>query len=409
MRSGSNLIARLSSAFLALFLAVVVWVVATYEKEPPRTDFLPSPVPLQVLDLGSQLVISDTLPTGVKIKVRALATTWEQLRVEDFQATLDLLNLQAGQHDLPVTVTTLLKRVAILGVEPARVTVNLQEVAERKLRVRVKILDQESIPLGYVSRLPVVEPEQITISGPKTAVNQVAEAVMEVSLRNARDTVVRQEAPVLLDAAGNRVQGLTQSPTTVSVRIVVERQLGYRDVTVRALSKGTPAAGYWISNISVEPALVTVYGQPAVIEQLPGFLDTEAIDLQDARNDVIKRVTLDLPEGVLVLGDGSGTEGILVRISVQPLLGGQTIRKTLELQRTGFGLKAAASPNVVDLILSGPIPALQGLKPEDVRVVLDLFGLGRGSHKINPTVILPEGLGLEMKSMVPDIVEVVIE
>ncbi|MBM4430757.1 MAG: hypothetical protein FJ026_10495, partial [Chloroflexi bacterium] len=313
MRMRSNLMPRLSSAFLALFLAVVVWVVATYEKEPPRSDFLPSSVPLQVLDLGSELVISNALPPGVRVKVRALASTWEQLRAEDFQATLDLLNLDSGEHDLPVNVTTLLKRVAIVGVEPARVTVNLQEIAERRVRVRVRVLDQESIPLGYVSRLPLVEPEQITIQGPKTAVNQVAEAVIEVSLRNVRDTVVRQEATVLLDAAGNRVQGLTQSPSTVSVRVVVERQLGYRDVTVRALTTGSPAAGYWISNISAEPALVTVYGQPAVIEELPGYLDTEAIDLQDARTDVVKRVTLELPEGVLVLGDGSGREGILVR------------------------------------------------------------------------------------------------
>jgi hypothetical protein len=63
----------------------------------------------------------------------------------------------------------------------------------------------------------------------------------------------------------------------------------------------------------------------------------------------------------------------------------------------------------VDVILSGPLPALQELQPDDVQVILDLFGLGTGTHKVTPQVILPEGLGLEVKSIVPDIVEVTIE
>jgi YbbR domain-containing protein len=282
-------------------------------------------------------------------------------------------------------------------------------LAERKVRVRVKLLDEDSIPLGYTFRLPVATPEQVTVTGPRAATELVAEAVVEVSLRNARDTVSQQLAPALVDTNGNRVAGLSVSPSTVAVRVVVERQVGYRDVTVRATTEGSPAAGYWISNISVEPVLVTVYGQQSQIEALPGFLDTESIDVQGATNDVIKRVPLALPEGVLVLGEGSGDEGILVQISIQPLLGGQTIRSELELRQLSFGLTATASPTAVDIILSGPLPALQELQPGDVRAVLNLFGLTRGTHKVTPEVILPEGLGLEVQSIVPDIVEVTIQ
>jgi YbbR domain-containing protein len=208
---------------------------------------------------------------------------------------------------------------------------------------------------------------------------------------------------------GNKVQGLTLSPLTVTVSVAIERQVGYRDVTVRAVTQGAPAAGYWISNISVEPALVTVYGQQSVIESLPGYLDTQPIDLQDATRDAIKRVALALPEGVLVLGEGAGKEGILVQISIEPLLGGQTVRRELEIQNLRAGLTASASLTHVDIILSGPLPALQELKPEDVQAILDLFGLPPGIHKVTPKVILPEGLGLEVKSIVPDIVEVTIE
>ncbi len=404
-----TLASNLSSLLLALLLAVVVWVVAVYEKSPPRTDYYPAGIPLRVTNMSPGLLIAGSVPTECKIRLRALASTWEQLKPEDLEATVDLDQLKAGQHDVPVTIKTLNQDVVLLNADPAQVTINLEETDSRRVRVKVRVLDEESVPLGYTSGLPIVTPEQITVSGAKTLVAQVAEAVIELSVKNARETVVKKEAPLLQDSAGNEVRGLTLSPQTVSVSVAIERQVGYRDVTVRAVTQGTPAAGYWISNISVEPALVTVYGQQSVIEGLPGYLDTQPIDVQDATRDAIKRVALALPEGVLVLGDGAGKEGILVQINIEPLLGGQTIRRELEIQNLRAGLTATASLTHVDIILSGPLPALQELKPEDVQIVLDLLGLPRGVHKVTPKAILPEGLGLEVKSIVPDLVEVTIE
>ena len=403
------LTSNISSALLALLLATIVWVVAVYEKAPPSTAFFPTGIPLSVINLGEGLIISSSVPSECRLRLRALTSTWQQLEPGDFTATVDLDQLQSGQHDVPIVIETTDPGVVLLGTEPAQITITLEETDSRKVRVKVKVLDEESIPLGYISRVPVISPEQITISGPRNMVSQVAEAIVEVSLKNARETVVKQDTPLLLDSAGNRLQGLALSPATVTVSVAIERQVGYRDVTVRAVTQGTPAPGYWISNISVEPALATVYGEQSVIESLPGYLDTQSMDVQGATRDVIKRVALALPEGVLVLGEGAGKEGILVQISIEPLLGGQTMRREVEIQNLRVGLQASPSLTHIDIILSGPLPALQELKPEDVQAILDLFGLPRGTHKVTPKVILPEGLGLEVKSIVPDIVEVTIE
>ncbi len=408
MRGWRRLVANLSSALLALFLAVMVWVVAVWEKAPPRTDVLPFGIPIQILDLGPNLIISNSIPTEVQIRVRALADTWGELKADDFEATADLLGLEAGEHQVPIVVTTLLQDVAVEEEQPSSFTIRLERIEQRNIRIHVKLLDEERVPLGYIARLPVVSPEQITINGPQTIVESVAGAEVEVSVRDARDTVVSQLAPTLFDGSGNRVRGLSISPETVNVTVAVERQGGYRDVSVRASTQGAPAPGYWISNITVDPLLVTVWGEQSVIEALPGYVDAETIDVEGATGDVIKRVSLALPEGVIVLGDASAN-GILVQISVQPLLGGITLRKDLEIRGLRPGLTAKPSPSTVDIILSGPLPALQELKAEDVEVILNLVGLARGTHKVNPVVNLPEGLGVEVKSIVPDIVEVIIE
>ena len=46
----------------------------------------------------------------------------------------------------------------------------------------------------------------------------------------------------------------------------------------------------------------------------------------------------------------------------------------------------------VEVILSGPLPLLDTLEPDDVRVVLDLFGLTAGTHQIEPQIVVPEGV-----------------
>jgi hypothetical protein len=59
---------------------------------------------------------------------------------------------------------------------------------------------------------------------------------------------------------------------------------------------------------------------------------------------------------------------------------------------------------VVDVILSGAVPKLDALEPGDVQVILDLHDLQRGTYKITPKVVVPEGLKVE--SVLPDTIEV---
>ncbi len=409
MRAWRSVISTLGSAVLALFLAAIIWVVAVYERNPPRTDVLPNTIPISVLDLGNGLVIANQLPSTARVQVRALSDAWDTLKPTDFEATIDLLGHGSGRYQLPVVVTTLVPHVSIGAIEPATVEVVIEELAERKLQVRVRTVDEESIPLGYMSLEPVVSPDQVTVSGPKNLVERVAEAVIEVSLRDARDTVTRQDAPQLLDSSGRRVEGVTLAPTLVRVSIDIQRQGGYRDLAVRATTSGSPAPGYWISAISVEPVLVTVWGKQEIIDALPGYLDTQPVDVENATGDVVQRVALALPQGVVPLGAGSTAEGILVQINIQPQLGGKTINSAVEIIGLRTGLSAKTSPPYLDVILSGPLPALQDLDPDDVRITVDLTGLARGSHRVTPTVTIPQGLGLAVKGTVPDIVEVTIE
>jgi YbbR domain-containing protein len=70
-------------------------------------------------------------------------------------------------------------------------------------------------------------------------------------------------------------------------------------------------------------------------------------------------------------------------------------------------LEAQVSPTTVDVILSGPIPILDTLRPQDVRVMVDVTDLTPGSYQLTPTVqILTSNVDVE--SVNPGAVEIIL-
>jgi hypothetical protein len=109
-----------------------------------------------------------------------------------------------------------------------------------------------------------------------------------------------------------------------------------------------------------------------------------------------------LPEGVSL--PLAGSQGVTVTVNVTAIESKLTLQSELIIQGLSPGLKATPSPRFVDVTLSGSLPKLDILKPENVQVTLDLFDLPSGTHKVVPTAIAPEGIKVE--SILPDTIEV---
>ncbi|HEX7588635.1 MAG TPA: hypothetical protein VF478_09995, partial [Anaerolineae bacterium] len=134
-----------------------------------------------------------------------------------------------------------------------------------------------------------------------------------------------------------------------------------------------------------------------------GFVETVPIDITGGTADVSRRAVLSLPEGLSVLNN----EGITVQVSVTPILGGQTVRRKVTIQGLARGLTASVSPDSVDVIISGPVPTLQALGPEDVQISVDSTGQTPGVYVVKPRVLqVPDPL--KVQSIVPETVQVTV-
>lgn len=386
------------SAALAIVLAVTIWVVATNEQNPSIRDTFPENIPVQVLNKPEGMVVFPEIVKNVRITVRAPQTSWDRLGAEKFEALVDLEGLPPGRHDVEIRVTCTDRFVNILEVQPPEVSIRLEEYMEKELDVQARIMDNP--PLGYIDRKPAVTPSQAKVSGPASMVDQVSELVAEVYLGGAKEAVERSVNLSARNGEGQAVGWVDIDPPEAEVRVPIEQRLGYKEVSVRPIVEGEVASGYRISSVSVEPSNTTIFGSPLVIEGIPGSLETAPIDVNEAITDVAERVTLTLPQGVTVLGEQS----FLVTVSVTAIESSLTVQRELVIQGLQPDLNATPSPEVVDVILSGPVPKLDALKPGDVQVILNLYDLQWGTYKITPEVVVPEGLKVE--SVLPDTIEV---
>lgn len=391
---------------LSAILGTMVWFVAVREQNPPvEADYAPA-IPLEVENLPPETVILGDVPDRVALRLLAPQSSWERISPAKFRAWIDLTGLAPGLHDVPVKVEVSDSAVTVLEKRPTSINVRLETLLRAEVSIRVDVID--SAPIGYLSRPPVFTPITATVSGPTSLVTQVSQAVAEVYLRSAKETVRRTVDLAARNANGDLIGRVTLEPAKIEVVVPVEQRFGYRDVSVRVRVDGEVAPGYWISNITVEPSTVTLVGGPSALKSLPGYVETTPVQVSNATSNIVERVALVLPQGVSMVqpesGESQAPGGVQVSIQVSTVEGGQTVQREVFFQGLPETLTAIARPAQVDVILSGPLPRLQALTLQDVRVIVDMFGLGVGTHMVKPTIVVPESLRVE--SVLPETIEV---
>ena len=211
----------------------------------------------------------------------------------------------------------------------------------------------------------------------------------------------------ILDENDSLLDGVAINPQSVSVSIPISPQSGYRDLAVKVVVNGQVAAGYRLENISVFPPVITVFAEdPELVNGLPGVVETQALDLQDAKENISTRLALTLPESITIVG--TKTKTVQVQVAISPIQTSVTlVDQTINIIGLPDGFAAQISPETVDVIISGPLPVLDALTPQDIAVSIDVTGLDLGTHQLEPKVDVFVEDVLE-GSILPGTVEVVL-
>lgn len=395
---------NLSTLVLAFLLAVVVWVSAVLSTDPNVEAVYSRSVELEVLYQDPGYLQVEKIPATVRLTLNAPQSIWQKLNAnpDSVRAWVDLSGLSEGTHIIPVKTQIQMTPVQVVAVEPSEVEVNMEPLITRLYPIHVNITGDPA--LGYRKGSMQVDPPNVTVSGPRSLSDKVVGVQVNLAVSGASDNV-KMFIPVQpVDVNGEPVTGLTLTPPSVEVTQAISLLGGYRNVVVKVVTTGQVAEGYWLTNVSVTPPNVTVFSSnPALVNALPGFVETNPLDLTGLSDDIDIRATLNLPDGVSLAGEQS----VLVRLSIAALEGSLPITLPLEVVGLPPELKATLSPESVELLLTGPLPLLNNLTPGGIRISVNLAGLDVGVYQVTPVVdLLPSQV--KVASILPESVEVTI-
>jgi YbbR domain-containing protein len=395
---------NLGTLVVAFLLAVLVWVSAGSAADPIEQRVLRS-IPLEKEGQApGLLIVGANPPNTVSVTMSAPRSIWNQLQNQPdlVHAWIDLSGVGRGEHNLPVQYEVGIRPVRVLLIEPASVHLTLEPLVTKK--VPVELVTNGDPPLGYRYGQAEVEPMEVTVSGPASAMANVSGARTQMNVAGLRETKRTTGNIEVINANGDPVANVTVTPRTVNLTQPVSLEGGFKNVVVRVVTEGQPASGYRLTNISVTPLNVTVFSpNPQLFDDIPGFVETNPINLTGLVDDMEVRVDVILPEGVTLVGEQS----VLVQVGIAAIEGSLTMSLPVETIGLPPGLVANLSPETVNLIVSGPLPVLDMLTPDSFRVVVDLSGRELGIHQIEPVVDLKPDT-VQVNAPQPDTVQVTI-
>lgn len=395
---------NLSTLLLAFILALVVWVSAVTAVDPNQERTYQVQIEIMGQDTGIDVI--GELPNQMLMTLYAPRSVLDQLTREGgaLRAWIDLSGLEPGARIIPVQyqMPPDVRPVRIVDINPESVEVTLEMLISKTVQIQTDVQGEPA--LGYQAGSPKWSDHEVLVSGRSSLVEQVNIVAASLDISGANHDIEMTLTLLPRDADGKRISDIALIPDKITVTQPITLRGGYRNMVVKVITVGQVADGYRQTNISVSPPNVMVFSaDPALIDRLPGYIETELLNLTNIVDDIETLLALNLPEGVSIIGDPN----VLVQVGVATIEGSITVSRNVEIIGILPELTAHASPESVEVIIYGPIPTLETLTDLDVRVVIDLTGLELGVHQLPPDVIILPGR-IRLQVISPETVEVTI-
>lgn len=369
---------------VSLLLAVLFWGWVT-ELQDPLTEKTITGVPIAIGVLPDSLQVVTTLANAT-VRIEGAQSRIRSVSQADITLAVDLTDIdEPGEYRRTLVATA--PDIDDVSVEPNEVTIEVEERVSENFPVNTAIAN----PTDQTRTISDVRPDvtEVTVSGPSSAVERVADVILPVSFDQQIDNFEESYTPYAIDSDGQRVSEVSILPGMILTE--VDLQTSGKSVSVIPMVTGVPAEGFSVQQRRALPDTIIVDGPAELIDDLL-FVNTEPVDVTDATQSISTRVELaDLPEGVTIIEPAGDT--IEVRLAIEDISASSQPLANLPVEPVGLGdgLSAVIAQTTISIQVSAPIDILQAMTPEDISIWVNLSGLAPGIYDVPLEVTVPQG------------------
>lgn len=230
---------------LSLFIGVCTWYLVAGEDQVDMTI----QVPIEILNLPSDLVISNQYKKDIEVAVRGPRRMIQDIRNHNISRPLDLSKAEPGtkvlQND-PHSID-LPRGVSVIRLQPTSITLLLDKLIEKKFPIDP--ITHGEVKDGYTLQALKLTPKELTITGPKHVLDSTTVLTTYVIDLDGLDHSTTLQVNLNLTPAFIRLIG----ETVVTARLTVQEEMvaqTINDLPVNVRDATAPT--------TTEPATVSV-------------------------------------------------------------------------------------------------------------------------------------------------------
>lgn len=409
---------NLGLKLISVVLAFVLWFLVVMADNPKATTSFSN---IQVNLVNTELLeqenkVYEILDNSdiVRVTVEAPRNIINEIRAADIVAEADVSKL-TEVNTIAISYRLLNDNVEILGISGNHdvVRLNVEEKASNWIDVRCNPVGE--VAEGYMIAGTTSDQTRIEVSGPKSAVESISYAELEIDVTGATAKQIAYVDVLLYDSEDNLLEVPSVSKNVDTMRVEVQ-VLATKEVPVRLSPMGTPAEGYLATSVvECEPSTVKIAGSSYTISGVNSInIPEEKLDITGRDSNLVSVINLTefLPENV-ILADGGFNGRATVTVYIEPEVertvyipeGNIAIQNLPEGFETEFAeegaayrLRVSGLEEVVSAIEPG---ALQGTL--DIGRWMDRRGMGElvpGIYDIPLSIQLSDDIRIENEVMV---------
>lgn len=380
----NNLILKLA----ALLFAVILWLVVVNVDDPTQSRNFTATVTVEnagyMADQGKYFEIPEEELT-VTFKVSAVRSIMRNLSNSDFKAVANMENIEQVENGYRVPVDITATRYTSSVKFPNTIQyakVDVEELVTKQFTIKAlsKGDPAENCAVGTLEASPNV----LKVTGPQSVVNQIQTAQAVIDVTGASANLTDSVAPVLFDGNGRIIEPskLTYNINTITISAKI---LDVRSIPVEVSTTGSPAEGYGVREIILEPQKIRVKGTASALNAADKIeIPAEFIDISGATADVERTIDITeyLPAGV-ELADAN-ERNVQIDVVIEPYES-----QNYQVPVSQITLSNVPQDYTCNLIDSEVAVKVKGLKSDvealttaGITGTLDLSGMSEGKHSM---------------------------
>lgn len=375
----NKIVYTLLSVLIAFGLWLYVITVVNPEAEQTYYDVPVVMTNESVLKDKGLMILTDAEPK-VTLVLRGNRTDLNKLKKSDITLLADLAKINiAGKQSLNYSISYpgefADNAFEVLSHTPDQVNLNVVEWGAKEVDVTVNYLG--SVAMDYIVDKDgaQLDYEKVTITGPKTVIDQITQARVDVDLNNREQTFSESFRYTLCDAEGNPVDA-AQVKTNVAAINLTLRVLRVKEIQLLLEVNYGGGATEDTAVVTVDPLTIKVAGSEALLEGLDS-LTLGSINLADITEDTVKIFPITLTEGLINL---SGISEAKVSIAF-PKLEMKTLSVS-QIEVTGLpvGMTYNVGTKVCAVTVRGLKSQIDAITEEHVTIRVDLTDAPMGEN-----------------------------